>query len=71
MTYWREGDRVTYRLGDRREGVGTVLDVREETGKQISVLGKLLRRKVTTGERIKVRWDDGREGEYSAFDLQR
>jgi len=71
MAYWKQGDRVTYRLGDRREGVGTVVEVREDTVRPVSLLGKLLRRKVPTGERVKVRWDDGREGEYSAFELER
>jgi len=71
MAYWKEGDRVRHRLGDRSQAAGAVVQVRKESGKQVSLLGKLLRRKVSTGERVKVRWDDGREGEYSVFDLIR
>ena len=71
MAYWKQGDTVRYRLGDRREAAGTVVKVREETGKPVSWLGKLFHRKATTGERVKVRWDDGREIEYSALDLTR
>jgi len=37
----------------------------------VSPLKKLLRRKVSTGELVTVRWDDDRDGEYSAFDLAR
>ena len=63
MAYWQEGDRVRYRLGDRREAAGTVAEAREETGVAASPLRKLLRSKVPTGERVTVRWDHGCEGE--------
>ena len=69
MAYWKEGDRVKRRLGGRSEAAGTVVGVREETGANVSPLKKLLRRNVSTGERVKIRWDDGREEEYSAFQL--
>ena len=71
MAYWKKGDRVWHRLADRRQSAGTVVEVREETGRAVSSLGKLLRRKVLTGERVKVRWGDGREGEYLVTDLDR
>jgi len=71
MAYWKKGDRVVLRSDDRRQIPGTVVKVGEETERAVSRLGKLLRRKVSTGERVKVRCDDGREGEYLAMDLDR
>ncbi len=69
MAFWNEGDRVAYRFGDRSQASGTVVQVREETVGAVSRVWQPIRR--STGERVKVRWDDGHEVEYSAFDLFR
>jgi hypothetical protein len=71
MAFWKEGDRVVSRLGSQGQAAGTVVAVTEDEGTKVSGGRKLFRRKVSAGERVKVRWDDGREGEYSPMDLDR
>jgi hypothetical protein len=67
MAFWKDGDRVAYRFGDRSQASGTVVQVREETGGLVTRVGKVLRHSPRAP--VRVRWDDGREREYSAFDL--
>ena len=67
MAFWKDGDRVVYKFGDRTQASGTVVQLREETGGVVTRVGKVLRHSPRVP--VRVRWDNGREGEYSAFDL--
>ena len=67
MTSWKYGDRVAYRFGDLRHASGTVVQARDEPRGVVTRVGMVLRHSPRAP--VRVRWDDGRVREYSAFDL--
>ena len=69
MALWKKGDRVESQ-SDLSRGGGVVVEVKEVMKKDASLMKRLRRSKASPAEQVKVLWDDGIEGEYSASDLR-